>query len=541
MSITKIAKMTTEITADYQKLSDLNVAFYNQDINTSILQFNVTRNDAPVPLGKTNVDGYIVLLHEDGSRIQDNLVIVDEMEGAIQYTIPREFLKHTGKVLGQVYVAVKGVDDTAVMRQFSFDIEQDLMTAFSSTKKLEYIKTFDDLQTKIKQRVEAIEEAISNGEDYVAQMIETLDTGKKEIAATVVKANADINKVATGATKNITDTSNTAVATVNAKGDAVLKTFAENGQTSKITSDNGTSLTLNNYDLLNIEDIKNFDGYVTKATNSPTVVNDGYLKRKYRTGYIEVAYSPYNANVTYRNAYHFGTKVWFGWEKIISQSDTSTYQKQKITNDAGDAKVYLSGTTTDVYAELLKLEKGFYSAYIGSTAANSAESTVRGYVFVQEKGRWISVSGVGSNNKTYSLHFADGTWTGWESAVKAQELTAIKPVTLWQGSANSVSDTAYNLTAAINTFRVAMVTYKTASGNNKVQTFSVATDSNRIVISETNIADADASSALIYKCRIDTSASTSFKIIADNIFNIKTSVATTDANTHTILKIEGVM
>lgn len=256
MSITKIAKAGMEVTANYQKLSDLNVAFYNQDINTSILQFNVTRNDAVVPLGKTNVEGYIVLLHEDGSRIQDGLVIKNEEHGVIQYTIPREFLKHTGKVLGQVYIAVKGRDDTAVMRKISFDIKQDLMTAFSSIKKLEYIKTFDDLQTQIKQRVEAIEEAIANGEDYVAKMIATLDTGKKDIAATVSKANKDVNKVATDAkgsvvatadtatknitstatkatedvnkvsadtTKKITDTSNAAVATVNAKGDEVLK------------------------------------------------------------------------------------------------------------------------------------------------------------------------------------------------------------------------------------------------------------------------------------------------------------------------------
>ena len=356
-NISKVAKTKMEVTAEYQKLSDLNVAFYNQDINTAILQFNVTRNDAPVPLGKTNVDGYIVLLHEDGSRIQDNLVIVNEEHGVIQYTIPREFLKHTGKVLGQVYIAVKGRDDTAVMRQFSFDIKNDLLTGFSSAVKLEYIKTFDDLKEQIKQRIEAIEEAIANGEDYVAQMIATLDTGKKEVAATVTKANTDINKVANDAknnvtviadaatkkitnaatkasedinkvsvdtTKKITDTSNAAVATVNSKGDAVLKSFAENGQLQKITNDDGSSITVSGYDLLNVEDVKNYDGYVTNPKNSPSSGGSGYFKRKYRDGYIEITFAPHSQKIVYRNAYNFSTKLWVGWEKMVTSSELAS-------------------------------------------------------------------------------------------------------------------------------------------------------------------------------------------------------------------------
>lgn len=324
MSITKIAKSVMEVTADYQKLSDLNVAFYNQDINTSILQFNVTRNDAPVPLGKSNVDGYIVLLHEDGSRIQDNLVIEDEEHGVIQYTIPREFLKHTGKVLGQVYIAVKGRYDTAVMRKISFDIKQDLLTGFSSTKKLEYIKTFDDLQTQIKQRVKAIEEAIANGVDYVTAMEKAAEKGRKDIQAVATKATADVNKAATDTTKKITDTSNAAVATVNSKGDAVLKAFAENGQFQKITNDDGSSITLSGFDLLNVEDVKNYDGYVTNPKNAPPSSGSGYFKRKYRDGYIEITFAPHSTKDIYRNSYNGGTKKWVGWEKMVTSSELAS-------------------------------------------------------------------------------------------------------------------------------------------------------------------------------------------------------------------------
>lgn len=412
MGITKVSKTNMEITADYKKLSDLNVAFFNQDINTSILQFNVTRNDAPVPLGKTNVDGYIVLLHEDGSRIQDNLEIVDEKEGIIQYTIPREFLKHTGKVLGQVYVAVKGVDDTAVMRQFSFDIKQDLLTAFSSSIKLEYIKTFDDLKEQIKQRVDDIEEAVANGEDYVARMIETLDTGKKEIAATVSKANTDVNKVATDAKNDVADTADTATKNITSATTKATADIAESvsGGQKKITDTSNAAVATVDAKSKEVTDaIK--DNQVVKITDTvnwqkyPMIPENGYRKRlpngtdvlTLKSGYYEVSLcknSPYteteaswkNVDVieapdgrkdirlvlnatgnTYFKTLHTngtGGKDWWQW------ADRATTQLQKITADNGTPKYDLSAAT-DLFAEAAKWGDGIHTFYLSAGAANN--------------------------------------------------------------------------------------------------------------------------------------------------------------------------
>lgn len=533
--------MTTEITADYQKLSDLNVAFYNQDVNTSILQFNVTRNNAPVPLGKVNVDGYIVLLAADGSRIQDTVEIVDELKGVIEYTIPKEFLKHTGKAIGQIYIAVKGKDDTAVMRQFSFDINKDLLTGFSAAVKLEYIKTFDDLTTFIKQRVDAIDEAIANGEDYVSTMEKAAEKGQKDIQAvatkattdindTAVKTTTDINKTATDATKNVTDTSNTAVSAIAAKGDEVLKIFKDNGQVPKITADNGaprfdlnsskdlfaeiltwgngfftfylsagatnnptgtaswlrgtastysknsnvlaydkngtmyvavcdnaswgawdkvsvvsttqnfrltaddgSSLTLSNYDLLNTTDVSNFDGYVTSATNSPTAVSSGFFKRKARTGYIEVTFSPYNANTVYRNAYNFGNKTWFGWEK----------------------------------------------------------------------------------------------------------LTTSQSVTLWEGSANGASSAVYILSRAVNLNRKIRVTFNFVGGDGLTSTFDFKTS--RIAsFNNFNISDATAMDPALYEWQLDFTSLTGFTIKLDNLHNLVTGAGSINRKAYTATKIEEV-
>lgn len=180
--------------------------------------------------------------------------------------------------------------------------------------------------------------------------------------------------------KKIADTSNTAVTTVTAKAKEVTDAIANNQvvkitdvvdyQKQKITADDGSSLTLSQYDLLNTEDIKNFDGYVTTAANSPTSVSSGYFKRKIRTGYIEVSFGPYNANALYRNAYHFGTKTWFGWEKIAYQSESATTQKQKITADNGAPKYDLSAST-DLFAEAAKWGNGIHTFYLSAGAANN--------------------------------------------------------------------------------------------------------------------------------------------------------------------------
>lgn len=530
-----------EITADYQKLSDLNVAFYNQDINTSILQFDVTRNNVPVPLGKVNVEGYIVLLAADGSRIQDTVAITNELNGVIEYTIPKEFLKHTGKALGQIYIAVKGKDDTAVMRQFSFDIEKDLLTSFSATIKLEYIKTFDDLTTFIKQRVDAIDEAIANGEDYVTAMEKASEKGQKDIQAvatkattdindTAVKAMTDINKTATDATKNVTDTSNTAISAITAKGNEVLKTFKDNGQVPKITADNGaprfdlnsskdlfveisswgngfftfylsagainnptgtsswirgtannygknsnvlaydkngtmyvavcdntswgawdkasvvsttqnfrltaddgSSLTLANYDLLNTTDVSNFDGYVTTSVNAPTSVSSGFFKRKVRTGYIEVTFSPYSANTVYRNAYHFGNKTWFGWEKI------STSQS----------------------------------------------------------------------------------------------------VTLWEGSANGASSAVYTLSRAVNFNRKIRVTFNFVGGDGLTSTFDFKT-SRVATFNNFNISDATAMEPALYELQLDFTSLTGFTIKLDNLHNLVTGAGSINRKAYTVIRVEEV-
>ena len=52
MAMDKIGNINLETSANYQSLSDLNIQFWNQDKNTAVLQFKITRNDFPLSLSK---------------------------------------------------------------------------------------------------------------------------------------------------------------------------------------------------------------------------------------------------------------------------------------------------------------------------------------------------------------------------------------------------------------------------------------------------------------------------------------------------------
>ena len=185
MSISKVKQIRLETTAQYQPISDLNVRFFNQDINTSVLDFIVTRNSDPIPLGVDNIEATIVLT-SNKFKVSDEVQIKDGMNGILTYTLPDDILERPGKVTGQIYIGIKGKEDTVVQRLFSFDIEDSLINSFDAETKLVYIRKFDKLEAEISQRVESIEQAIAHSEDYVTKVIEEKDIALSQIDASKI-------------------------------------------------------------------------------------------------------------------------------------------------------------------------------------------------------------------------------------------------------------------------------------------------------------------------------------------------------------------
>lgn len=215
-------------------ISDLGVGFYNLDENTAILRFQLSNEKGPLLVHENNLTAYAYFESSNGS-VSDviELEIEDSFNGIVTITLDKEFLQASTstKVTGQVYIGVNNVDgnheynEVAVFREFTFEVADALINKISSFTKIEYIRMFSQLKERIEQQVRDIEEAISNGADYVAEMksvlqqgIETLNAivadGKSDVQQYITQAKTDLTKVKDDATEDITTTANNAKTSV---------------------------------------------------------------------------------------------------------------------------------------------------------------------------------------------------------------------------------------------------------------------------------------------------------------------------------------
>ncbi|MDU0461917.1 phage baseplate upper protein [Staphylococcus ureilyticus] len=203
----KEGKIKLETSANYVPIGNTNITFYDSDIGTADLIFYITRNQRPLEVSDENVDCFLMLKAKDGTYIVDTAHVVDPLNGKVSYTIPKEFLTHTGSVKGQVWIAVHGKEDMITEVEFSFSIKDSMFTTVPAVDKVNYIRTFEDLRERIEDRVQYIEESLANGDDYVSQMDATFQSGMKGLNDRSKQAINEINNLADGY-KNELDTMN---------------------------------------------------------------------------------------------------------------------------------------------------------------------------------------------------------------------------------------------------------------------------------------------------------------------------------------------
>ena len=346
MSISKVKQVRLETTAEYQPISDLNVRFFNQDINTSVFDFIVTRKNHPIPLGVDNVEGSIVL-KSDKFKIQDEVQIKDGLNGIVTYTLPKAILERPGKVTGQIYIGVKGKEDTVVQRLFSFNIEDSLINSFDAETKLVYIRKFDQLEEQISQRVESIEQAIEHSEDYVTKIVEEkdialnqIDESKINILEKIEEEKDNLHSIGKTYKENFEQVDEE----LNQKIEDIKETVkpetyvkhndTENWQKYKLTESNGTTPLMSDFDFNSPESVLNYSAgtyYVRGALNSTAnniVSNYGYLSinTTYSTKSIAtLTFIPIGTNTLNNTSVYMRKKNgdWGDWKEITNnQYDT---------------------------------------------------------------------------------------------------------------------------------------------------------------------------------------------------------------------------
>ena len=363
-------------------ISDTGVGFYNLDINTAVLTFQISKSGSPLLISEENAHSYAYFKSDNGSvsGVLD-LEYKDPLNGIVTITLPTDFLQASSgsKVTGQMYITVNkwtstpnDKSDTAVLSEFTFTVKDALINSISGETKIEYIRMFDVLKQQIQKRVNDIEEAIANGEDYVTEMKTTLESGKKELNDTVdrsknsVQTTAEqaindvnttrdntINKItnlseetssyvkntADTAIQNVTGFSNEAISHVDTKLEEFDQTIANNGflspqildeelgklewQKYKLTNDDGSVplIRLNN-DLTLLHDMKAGFYYTTGTPINGVSSTAGFteISTTESREVKHIIFRPYNSTTQYLK--RFSASQWSEWERFSTVTDT---------------------------------------------------------------------------------------------------------------------------------------------------------------------------------------------------------------------------
>lgn len=398
MAMTKIGKLKLETSAYYQQKQDTKIRFYNTDINTSTLKFTVTRNNDILPLGRVNTNVMIHLTAADGSWIIDDVEVTDELNGICEYQIPNDFLNHTGKVEGQVYISVDKAEDTVTEVEFSFSIQDASINKVPAIDKVFYIRKYAELENHLKEKVQNIEEAYKNIDDYITKVQQASETGVNTINTAKDDALQELNSNKDNSINDINTTGQTQLQFLNDKSTEVStmvsdfksqvdselfvkKADTEQWQKYALTAFDGTRIILDELS----EDVANLaPGYYTT-----TIPSDETIARTPQI--VEMSGETYPAF-------------------IDIYKDSLNQQQIYITNlDTGNIYVkHIQGAGTDLgWKKIPQIYEtdNLISEMFLNTALNDYDVTLKNYLSntYKKKDKKIFVGDARERNKTFQL------------------------------------------------------------------------------------------------------------------------------------------
>lgn len=239
----KEAKITVVDEPRLKPITDENIAFYNMDINTAVLTFQVRKQDYPLEISKVNTDIYAYFVSDNGSstgRVQVDYV--NPMQGIIQLTLDNDFLKAATDtyVTGQIYIKAVGRKDTVVLNEFRFYVKDALINQIDADIKIGYIREIDDLIDNFKEKIESVSQNFSDIETAQADFTAFVNAQKNTFIKQVNDMKNDMNTFANKTQQDLTDR-------LNSLDDKVLQTLREleNGTENFVTEDELNTLLAN--------------------------------------------------------------------------------------------------------------------------------------------------------------------------------------------------------------------------------------------------------------------------------------------------------
>ncbi|HHE6578806.1 TPA: phage baseplate upper protein [Staphylococcus aureus] len=590
-----------QTTSQYNPVIDTNISFYESDRGTGVLNFAVTKNNRPLSISSEHVKTSIVLKTDDynvdrGAYISDELMIVDAINGRLQYVIPNEFLKHSGKVHAQAFFTQNGSNNVVVERQFSFNIENDLVSGFDGITKLVYIKSIQDTIeavgkdfNQLKQNMADTQTLIAKVNDSATKGIQQIEIKQNEAIQAITATQTSATQAVTAEFSKIVEKEQAIFARVNEVeqqingADLVKGNSTVNWQKSKITDDYGKAIESSEKSIEAVLSAVNSSRviHITSATDAPSFkdigtvdtgnqdgVDDGsgFTESNYTSGksgvlvvYVvddstaRATWHPDDSNDEYTKYKISGT--WYPFYKKNDGDLTKQFVEETSNNALNQAKQYVDdkfGTTSwqqhkltepngqsiqvnlnNAQGDLGYLTAGNYYATRVPDLPSSVES-YEGYlsVFVKDETNKFFNFTPANSKKVYTRSITNGQLDS-QWATPNEHKTAV----LFDGAANGVG-TRINLTEAYTNYAILFISGTYPGG--VIETFGLTSIPNAIQLSKTNVVDSDGNGGGNYECLITKESSATLKIDNDVYWDLgKTSGSGANANKVTINKIVG--
>ncbi|HFV7740125.1 TPA: phage baseplate upper protein [Staphylococcus aureus] len=590
-----------QTTSQYNPVIDTNISFYESDRGTGVLNFAVTKNNKPLSISKHNAMTSIVLKtdnfdDEHGAYISDELTIVDAINGRMQYVIPNEFLKYTGRVHAQAYFTQNGSNNVIVERQFNFNIQNDLISNFDGKTKLVYIKSIQDLTESVKEEVEDLKKSLSDTKSLVTEIDSRINQGIQRLE---IKQNE--------AVQMITATQDKAVQYINSKfqkivdkeqaifervneveqqingADLVKGNSTTNWQKSKLTDDYGKAIESSEQSIEAVLRHANSSMiiHITNAKDAPEKADIGTLEKPGQDGvddgssFDESTYTssksgvlvvyvvdnntaratwyPDDSNDEYTKYKIGGT--WYQFYKKVDEELTKKFVEETSNNALNQAKQYVDdkfGTTswqqhkmTEANGQSIQVNLNNAQGDLGYLTAGNYYATrvpdlpgivesYEGYLSVFVKGDANKLFNFTPSNskKVYTRSITNGRLDS-QWATPNEHKTAV----LFDGAANGVG-TRINLTEAYTNYAILFISGTYPGG--VIEAFSLTSIPNAIQLSKTNVVDSDGNGGGSYECLITKESGTTLKIDNDVYLDLGSKTGSgANANRVTINKIVG--
>lgn len=590
-----------QTTSQYNPVIDTNISFYESDRGTGVLNFSVTKNNRPLSISSEHVKTSIVLKTDDynvdrGAYISDELTIVDAINGRLQYVIPNEFLKHSGKVHAQAFFTQNGSNNVVVERQFSFNIENDLVSGFDGITKLVYIKSIQDTIEAVGKDFNQLKQNMADTQTLIAKVNDSATKGIQQIEIKQNEAIQAITATQTSATQAVTAEFNKIVekeqaifARVNEVeqqingADLVKGNSTVNWQKSKITDDYGKAIESSEQSIDSVLSAVNTSRiiHITSATDAPSFKDIGTVDTPKEDGVDDGSDIPVAPNtlgksgvlVVYvvddstaratwypddSNDEYTKYKIGGTWYPFYKKNDgdlTKRFVEETSNNALNQAKQYVDdkfGTTswqqhkiTEVNGQSIQVNLNNAQGDLGNLSAGNYYATrvpdlpsgvesYEGYlsVFVKDETNKLFNFTPSNSKRVYTRSIINSKLDS-QWTVPNEHKTSV----LFDGAASGVG-TTINLTEPYTNYSVLLISGTYPGGI--IETFGLTALPNAIQLSKANVVDTDGNGGGIYECLLSKTSNTTLRIDNDVYFDLgKTSGSGANANKVTINKIMG--